>query len=159
MVAHIDDDNQWKKDHFEKLVACFVENKELGMAFGLHRYIEQKTQTSPNTDRYFRGGTLQLLNMKYFSDCNFIASDDVLISRKVYEKIGGMNERLCFFADWEYWLKITHSFPVAQICEILSDYTLHQESITSKISEKDLMLKYFLQAKESFKQWSEQKVS
>ena len=135
LIAHIDDDNIWHPNHLAKLVQPFVDNNELGMSFSLHRGIDSQTGLCLSNPARFAHNAFQVFSVEALHRGNFIASDDVVMKRSVFETIGGIREDLPFYADWEYWCRITKHFPVVQVYELLSDYYNHPTSITGQLRD------------------------
>lgn len=48
--------------------------------------------------------------------------------RKVYEQVGGFDERLEYSADGEYWYRAAFSFPVLLVREQFADYIPHDDN-------------------------------
>jgi glycosyltransferase involved in cell wall biosynthesis len=61
---------------------------------------------------------------------NFLATPTVVVSRELYEKVGGF--ALCLFhaADWEMWMRLAEHYQVGYVHHPHSLYRVHEESDT-----------------------------
>jgi len=67
-----------------------------------------------------------------------------MFSRKVYETIGGYDERLTAYEDWQFWLRATKAgFKVVTIPLPLFYYRKHKGSMIDKLIEDGLRDKAF----------------
>lgn len=139
LIAHLDDDNLWDQHHLRKLVDPFLENSELGMTFALHRCLDATTGKM-TVDRARVNSSLPLYSWDALRHGNFIASDDVVMRRELLTDVGFFREDLPYYADWEYWLRIAAAYPVQQVYEMLSDYLIHEASITERLGDADFKL-------------------
>jgi len=63
---------------------------------------------------------------------NFIPIVSPLFHRSIMEQVGAMDEALWYFADWDYWLKLSAVGRVVYINEPLADFRIHPASQTAR---------------------------
>jgi GT2 family glycosyltransferase len=56
----------------------------------------------------------------------------MVVRREVYESLGGFDRRLSYGEDWEMWVRIAASYPVAYVPEPLALYRVHSVSSTAR---------------------------
>jgi GT2 family glycosyltransferase len=56
----------------------------------------------------------------------------MVVRRQVYERLGGFDHRLSYGEDWEMWVRIAASYPVAYVPEPLALYRVHSTSSTAR---------------------------
>jgi glycosyltransferase involved in cell wall biosynthesis len=54
----------------------------------------------------------------------------IVVKREVYEKLGAFYGRF-YGEDWEMWARIAKNYPVAYTPEILAEYRIHSDNISS----------------------------
>jgi glycosyltransferase involved in cell wall biosynthesis len=65
---------------------------------------------------------------------NFIAIPSPTVRRSHIDEVGGLDERLWYTADWDFWLKLTRSTPVAYADVPLTAFRIHGDSQTMRRS-------------------------
>ncbi len=133
VIAHLDDDNVWHPNHLRKLIGPFIDKPELGMSFALHRCIDTRSLMLLNDYAGVCPQSFKVHSLKNLIEVNYIASDDVVARREAVIQAGYFREDLPYFADWEHWLRIAFRFSVQQVYEVLTDYYIHEESITAQV--------------------------
>ncbi len=61
---------------------------------------------------------------------NFIAASAVAFQAAAFRRLGGLDERLWFLADWDYWLRLARQGAVVQHPGFLASFRLHSGSQT-----------------------------
>lgn len=120
LIAYLDDDNTWLKDHLQILYHVLKDRPDLGMVYGDRRIIDESRKIKPQQGIAFdwHPGILQIRN--------YIDTGDVLIRRKVLEELGGWDEDLKKFADWNLWVRFAKAgFIAERIPIIISEYHMH----------------------------------
>jgi glycosyltransferase involved in cell wall biosynthesis len=65
---------------------------------------------------------------------NFIAIPAPIVRRSTAESVGGLDDRLWYTADWDFWLRLTHAVPAVYHAEPLAAFRIHAESQTMRRS-------------------------
>lgn len=66
---------------------------------------------------------------------NFISTSTVMIKRETFIQVGGFDEALRSIQDWELWVRVAKSNPIAYINEPLTMYRIHQSSTSRRTRE------------------------
>lgn len=126
-IAHVDDDNIFLPTHLEKLMAAIQSGDDVEFAYADSLRIDQTGQATS----FQAGGPYSLARLL---EENFIASDDVLHSRKLYEQVGPIREDIVFYADWEYWVRLALHTHVVHVPEILTVYREHATQASCELN-------------------------
>lgn len=125
-IAYLDDDNIWYKDHLQALYKDITDTNKppVDMVYGDRRVIEEGL-----------GGLIhkQMADPVAFDwhpillrDLNFIDTGDVLMTRESVMAVGGWDEGLKKFADWNLWVRFAKAgYSARRTRLILSEYRIH----------------------------------
>jgi glycosyltransferase involved in cell wall biosynthesis len=72
--------------------------------------------------------------------CTIPNASAVLIRRSVYEKVGGVDEKMRVSADWLLWAKMLLASDIAFVAEPLNYYRKHGDSLTKHSHQGGLLL-------------------
>ena len=120
LVAYLDDDNVYLKDHLQILYHAIKDRSDLGMVYGDRRIIDENKKIKPQTGIAldWHPGALQVRN--------YIDTGDVLIRKSVLEELGGWDEELKKFADWNLWVRFAKAgYQAERIPIVISEYHMH----------------------------------
>lgn len=123
LVAFLDDDNLYRPDHLQALYNAISKDDTLAVVYG-DRWVhfenkeQGKDQIGINMD--FDYSTL----MKR----NYIDTSDVLVRKDVLFTVGGFDEAIRKFIDWNLWVRIAkYGFKFFHVPIILTEYTVHEQ--------------------------------
>ncbi|MDQ1350500.1 MAG: hypothetical protein QG657_802 [Acidobacteriota bacterium] len=133
--AHIDDDNIFLPTHIEKLMAVMCKAGDVEFAYADSLRIDNKGKATP----FQAGGPYSLERLLVE---NFIASDDAMHSRRLFELVGPIREDLAFYADWEYWVRLALHTKVAHVPEVLTIYREHACQASCEYSREKHKLEF-----------------
>ena len=126
-LAFIDADDIWLPNKLEvqlsRLGACKWSHTN-SFYIGSHY---QGTETRSDFTPQFAGKVFDKLVLE-----NFITTSTVLIHRSVYQEVGGFDESLASLEDWQLWLNIAKTYPVAYVSEPLAQYRVYNGSTSRK---------------------------
>jgi hypothetical protein len=60
----------------------------------------------------------------------YIQTPSMVVKREVYETIGTFDRRLNCMEDWEMWIRIANSYPIATTNKVLALYRTHTNNAT-----------------------------
>lgn len=123
-VAYLDDDNLWYKDHLQALYKEITREPKVDMVYGDRRLIQEglgglikKQLPDPITVDWHPGILAQL---------NYIDTSDVLMTRESVMAVGGWDEGLKKFADWNLWVRFAKAgYKARRVPLMLSEYHVH----------------------------------
>ena len=127
-VAFLDADDTWNSSCLMELCAPLNSDKRLALAYcgwqnlWTHRD-DQKPFIPPNYQKVDK-------NLKLFTSCRW-PIHAALTRRECIERAGGFDESLSSCMDFDLWLKIGSSAPIARVAKVLAYYHHHSgEQIT-----------------------------
>lgn len=62
----------------------------------------------------------------------YIQTPSIVVRREVYENLGGFDQRLLCYEDWEMWVRIATEYPVWYEVQPLAVYRIHTDSNTGR---------------------------
>lgn len=120
LIAYLDDDNIWLKDHLMVLYKALEASPRLHMVYG-DRWLIDDEKKMPKAQGIAFDWHPAILPTK-----NYIDTGDVLIRKSVLEKLGGWDESLKKFADWNLWVRFAKAgFTAERVPMIISEYHIH----------------------------------
>lgn len=60
-----------------------------------------------------------------------IQTPSMVVKREVYENLGAFDRRLNAMEDWEMWIRIANSYPIAISNKVLAQYRSHESNATN----------------------------
>ena len=122
-------DDRVRPGFYEKINSLFSHYPEVGAAFCRYNYInEEGIEKLTHPAEMSEDGILQNWLLRIAEVCG-IQYVSIAVKREVYERLGSFYG-LIYGEDWEMWVRIAKSYPVAYTPEILADYRSHDNSIT-----------------------------
>lgn len=143
-LAFLDADDVWMPQKLEKQVAAFRERPEIGL---VHVAVEEIDGEGKKVGGRFVGGD----GNEVWKDLLLFTGKGVLgggsgamIARRVFEEIGGFDERLSTSADWDLYYRISRRFEVGFVSETLLRYRVHSSNMHANIGvmERDMLLAF-----------------
>jgi len=121
----------WKIDENDNIVSCFQEwTADLD---------EQRWQKD-----FVNNGKDECSRYLIFK-CILPNASAALIRKSVYEKVGGVDERMRVAGDWMLWAKMLLISDISFVAEPLNYYRKHSKSVTSNCHKRGLLLAEYCQ--------------
>ncbi|MAG44721.1 hypothetical protein CL633_02425 [bacterium] len=120
LVALLDDDNTYRKDHLQALLKAKEQNPDVQMVYGdrWQKIEDGSGQSGPAFSSEWHPMILQYKN--------YIDTSDILIEKQVLLDLGGFDESLKKFADWNLFVRFAKAgYRAKRVPLILTDYTFH----------------------------------
>jgi glycosyltransferase involved in cell wall biosynthesis len=135
-IAFLDADDLWQPTKLEKQVHCLDKQSAVGL---VHTWVSLIDRQSQPTGRNFTSNT-QGNVWQELIEKNTIACCSVMVRRDCFQTVGGFDPSLRSAEDWDMWIRIASSYPIAVIPEILASYRLLASSKSKNYSlvEKSL---------------------
>jgi len=146
-IAFLDCDDIWLPEKLEKQIPCFENNPEVALVFCDAIYFNDRGTICQIYKKFKppRGKIFRQLFKKYF-----LCMVSVVIRKHAIEDEKWFDERVNFFEDAGFFLRIAYNSPLDYIDEPLVRYRVHRDSGTFRdyaqlASEKELFLNDCLQ--------------
>jgi len=121
LIAYLDDDNWWEKDHLQALKMELLNNPICDFAY-CDRIIHSKKMGAGNPPSID-------WHPAFLQQQNYIDTSDVLIKKSALAHVGGWDETLKKFADWNLWVRLAKAgHKGAHVALRLTNYLLHEGS-------------------------------
>ena len=125
-IAFLDDDNEWRMDHlqalFNTLTRLSPEEKDarVCMVYG-DRWVSFEDKDKKNqVGVYSEFDPVKLMSQ------NYIDTSDVLITKEALYDVGGFDESIKKFIDWNCWVRLVKAgYRFKRKPVILTDYHIH----------------------------------
>ncbi|MBK6798516.1 MAG: glycosyltransferase [Acidobacteria bacterium] len=144
-IAFLDCDDLWVENKLEQQVAFFKSHPEMGLVFSqAQMFIETGGEKIiRSTIGYTADPTLRQL---LFGD--YIPNSTVMIRRECVDSAGLLNESMDLIAveDYEYWMRIAHSFKMAGIAKPLALYRIREGNLMGEGRDIDKGLRLSIAA-------------
>lgn len=134
-IAFHDSDDEWLQNKLEKQVEIV----------NLYGNVEPSPIIYTGFYRYNQNGFREYIPSKFLTDKegyiinsllkgNFVTTQTVLLQKDCLEKVGGFDEGLPRFQDWELWLRLAPEHPFILIDEPLVNVYFSRKSISADSS-------------------------
>jgi glycosyltransferase involved in cell wall biosynthesis len=124
LLAYLCSDDLYEPEALKEVAKIFMENPAVDVVYGDYFFLEGDSgwKRFKKAGKYSRGRLLKT---------NFLGQPAVFWRRRVYEKSGGLDVRLRFCMDHEYWLRISSNTKWAYLPKPLATCRLHASAKTS----------------------------
>jgi len=129
-LAFLDDDDTFLPEKLERQVAFLERRQEVGLVYGSVDIVTsagQRIETRPKDPSV----TFQQLLAR-----NTIQVAAVLIRRRCVERVGGFRSDLASSDDYELWLRMSRSFPMAFLKETVARYRSHDANMSRDLKRR-----------------------
>lgn len=128
LIAYLDADNEFRKDHLMALSKALTPS--LDVVYGDRMMIDEKNNKKQPGDHH--DFSLHLLSQKPYIDTN-----DVLCRKSAILAVGGWDESLKYFADYNLWCRMAkNGSQFKRVPIILTDYYVHGDNNVNKSRQK-----------------------
>lgn len=142
LVHLLHGDDRVKPGFYNKIKSLFETYPDAGAAFCRYNFINGKGEVvlewlkEEEQDCILPNWLLRIGEMQR------IQYAAMVVKREVYEKLGSFYG-MSYAEDWEMWVRIAKHYPVAYSPELLADYRVHGNSISStKVSDGKVIADY-----------------
>lgn len=141
LLGFLDDDDLFYSDHVETLVAKLLEKSSLGAAYGLAFQVPTKVVSNlplrleeTRRDVFFRQGFSRVVLWRH----NYIPIQAIIFRRKLYDRLGGLDESLDNLEDWNLWTRYSLESDFELIPKVTSLYRVPAHTGTLVDRQKSL---------------------
>lgn len=129
-ISFLDSDDEWNPKKLEKQLQCIQDSKATCVACNF-TYVKGKKEfqkISPNHGSYFKKAEIL--------DNNYITTGALLIEKKLLNEIGGFDESLPRYQDWDLVLRLLDCTEIKYLNESLLTVYYEANSITASTSKE-----------------------
>jgi glycosyltransferase involved in cell wall biosynthesis len=126
------DDNRYLPKALEVMLGYLLNFPEVGLVYSGWYMIDEQG----NRRRAVPAEPPEWISKKSVVGASF------LYRREVYDAIGNYDENLFRIEDYDYWLRIAKKYAIRPVDEILYEYRVHSQSLTSTESYVDRAVAY-----------------
>jgi glycosyltransferase involved in cell wall biosynthesis len=130
-IALLDDDDRWDKQKLARQLEFFEKcgDPKVGMVFTAIRLIDDRGRVIGVRAKKATGNIYQ--NLIYQGN-GISAPSAVMIKMAAIKEVGNFDPQMKSLEDLDLWLRIAKSFHIYSMDQYLTDYRLHNNSITAK---------------------------
>ncbi|UDY34116.1 glycosyltransferase family 2 protein [Dermatobacter hominis] len=143
LVAFLDSDDTWEPDFLSRLVACF-DDERVGMAYSGWDVIDAEGRPNGRATVSTWEGDV----WERFVTRNPVACSGAVVRRAVFDDVGDFAVNRDRFPidveDWEMWVRIASSYPVAVVPEVLAHHRRHDTNSSSNPESLHAAYDHFL---------------
>ncbi|MDR9898734.1 glycosyltransferase [Aetokthonos hydrillicola Thurmond2011] len=122
-----------REGFYRKMQQGFDKQPEIGAAFCRHIFMDE-TGHWQYLSKILQPQSGALNNwLEKIVVKQYVQTPSIVVRRNVYEDLGGFDQRLLWYEDWEMWVRIAANYPVWYEVEPLAIYRLHSGSSTGKM--------------------------
>jgi len=124
LIAYLDDDNAYRRDHLQVLYKYLGNND---IVYGDRLLIDESGYVAKMFGKQKQSvGVRSDFSAQLLSEMNFIDTSDILVKKDKIVEIGGWDESLPKFADWNFFVRLAKSGArFKRIPIIITDYYVH----------------------------------
>lgn len=150
-IAFLDADDLWEKNKIEKQVIYLIKlnNDSIGLIDTFAKITNFSGRIKGFTNKIKNGDCFT--QMLYLNVINTTSS--VLINKKVFKKVGFLNEKFRGVEDHEFWLRLAAEFKIYTVPHFLTIYRTHDGNISSNVEFMEKYCREFM--KTAFKNYAD----
>lgn len=142
-LAFLDADDYWLPAKLERQIEMYRQDPELGLTHcGVEEFNERVGEFRQRTEGLAGWVARELL---LFERPVILGGGSALmVPRRLFDEIGGFDERLSTSADWEFCYRMAMRWRVGFVSAVLVKYRLHGKNMHGDVSamERDMLLGY-----------------
>lgn len=130
-IAFLDADDLWRPAFLERMAAHLRRKPEIGVAFAIARIVDANgAPTGALSSRKSIGlDTFDFLSSNPTTTCS-----NLIVQRKIFEKLSGFSEELCHAEDQLFLIRAHLDRVAIEGCpEILVDYRINEKGLSSDL--------------------------
>jgi glycosyltransferase involved in cell wall biosynthesis len=128
-LAFLDSDDEWLPEKLNHQLACVRDNPHISLIHSDEIWIRRGVRVNPMRKHRKYGGKI----FEYCLPRCVISPSAVMMSRSLFDRVGGFDEELPACEDYDLWLRICHQNEVAYIERpLIRKYGGHKDQLSAK---------------------------
>lgn len=137
LLAFLDSDDTWEPTKLEKQAAKFACDYEIGLVHcGMREFASESNatiRTYLDGDEGWVAGAIALWERPVIIG----PGGSIMVSRVVFDEVGGFDERLTNGEDWEFCLRVARKYKIGFVAEPLVNYRNHGTNATKNVRKME----------------------
>ncbi len=128
LIHQLHGDDKVGPDFYQSMASCFERFPQAGAFFCESQYIDEHNEITGRTgSEREQSGVLEGWLEKIYIRQR-IQTPSVVLRRDVYEQLGGFDQRLSAFEDWEMWVRTAVCCPVGFNANCTAQYRVYHDN-------------------------------
>lgn len=144
LIAFCDSDDLWDPAALERLVGRFDDDPAVGLVYGWYDVIDGEGRPSGRVEAFGCEGEA----WESFVTTNPVAMSASLVPAPVFARLGGFDVNRDKFPidveDWEMWIRIAASFPVAVVREVVCHHRRHDSNSSTNVASLEAAYRHLI---------------
>lgn len=133
VIAFLDSDDVWHPDKTEKQIVLWKENVDFRLIYSAYvRIYDYTKEIHPDLDNNDKLDGNMLTQILFE---NTVGTPTVLMEKKLFEEIGGFDEKLRSLEDWDMVIRAAKKTEFGFVPEVLVDAIYMNDGVTSNMDE------------------------
>lgn len=129
-IHQLHGDDMVRPGFYSIMETLLEQNQDAGAAFCRTIYMDDRSRWTGMTGMIQNNdGIVSDMAQKLYTQ-QYIQTPSMIVKRTVYETIGVFDRRLDCMEDWEMWIRIANSYPIATTNKVLALYRTHNNNAT-----------------------------
>jgi glycosyltransferase involved in cell wall biosynthesis len=129
-IHQLHGDDRVRPGFYQSMAELLDQYPEAGAAFCRTIYMDAQSRWTGMTGMLQDyDGIVPDIAEKLYTE-QFIQTPSMVVRREVYETLGTFDRRLNCMEDWEMWIRIANSYPIATTNKVLALYRSHDSNAT-----------------------------
>jgi glycosyltransferase involved in cell wall biosynthesis len=140
-IAFLDADDIWLPDKLTTQMQRFFEDSDVGLVHCSMNFINQNDEYCGENHNGMEGNIAEEF-LRFEKGVVVGAGSTGVVSRKIFDELGGFDERLSTAADWDFCYRLATKYKLGFVREPLVLYRIHNSNMHGNIAvmEHDMML-------------------
>lgn len=117
---------------YKKMQAAFEVAPEIGAAFCRHVFMDETGEWQAISQLLQKESGVIENWLEKILIRQYVQTPSIVVRRNTYEQMGAFDKRLCYYEDWEMWVRISTTYPVWYETETLAAYRMHSVSTSGR---------------------------
>jgi len=144
LIAFCDSDDLWVPAALERMVACFDRDPAVGLVYGWYDVVDAEGRPTGRVEAHTHEGQV----WDHFVTNNPVAMSASMVPAAVFARLGGFEVNRDKFPvdveDWELWIRIAGSYPVAVVREVLCHHRRHDSNSSTDVDSLEAAYRHLL---------------